>query len=109
MSRPVHIGAALRRKLDEKGIKTLDHADRIGIGMIGRQHRKAVALLASGLSHEHACALVPEIADKSGQAYTGIITWIKCEYGQAAGNKGNRSMAELGSTECLGVEFTGLL
>jgi hypothetical protein len=57
MPRPIRVRAALRRKLDQKGIKALDHADRIGVRMVGLQHGQAATLRASRLRNEYVGAL----------------------------------------------------
>jgi len=58
MPRPIRISIALRREFDQKAVKALDHADCIGVGMIGRQDWQAIALRTSRLGDEHASALV---------------------------------------------------
>src|SRR6266705_2639548 len=79
--------AASRRKLYQEGIKTLDHADRIGIGMIGRQHRQATGLRTAWFGNHHASALAAQITDESRQTCRSLIARIKRKYRKCIGNK----------------------
>jgi hypothetical protein len=103
MPRPIHIGTSLRRKFDQQGVKALDHADCIGVGVIGRQDRQAIALRISRLGNEHASALGAQIGGQCRQTGGRIIPWIESKDWQSSGNKRNWSMTKLGGAECLGV------
>lgn len=80
MPRLIYVSAALRRKPYQEGIKTLDHADRIGIGMIGRQDRQATGLRIAWFGNHHASSLAPQIADKSRQTSRSFIARIERQY-----------------------------
>jgi len=85
----------------------LNHADRIGIGMIGRQDWQAIALQISRLSNEHASAFAAQIGNQSRQTGGRIVAWVEGKDRQGSGNKRNRPMPELSRTECLGVQLAG--
>jgi hypothetical protein len=80
MPRPIHVGAALRCKPHQEGIKTLDHADRIGVGMIGRQRRQTTGLRTAWLGNHHASSLATQIADESRQTCRSFIARIERKY-----------------------------
>ena len=80
MPRLIYVSAALRRKLYQEGIKTLDHADRIGIGMIGRQDRQATGLRTAWFGNHHASSLATQIANESRQTCRSFIAGIERKY-----------------------------
>src|SRR5215469_3310295 len=107
MRRPIRVGPALGSKLDQKCVETLDHADRIGVGLVGLQDRQAIGLRISRLSDEHARTLAAQISNKSRHTARCIVPRIEYKDRKGAGNKRNGSVMEFGSTECLGVQLTG--
>jgi hypothetical protein len=109
MPRPIRIGPALGGKLNQKCVKALDHADRIGFGLVGLQDRQAIALRTSRLSDEHARALAAQIDNQSRHTVGRIVARVECKDREGAGNERNWSVMKLGGTECLGMQLTRFL
>jgi hypothetical protein len=61
MPRPIRIGAALRCEFNQQRVKALNHADRVGVGLIRLQDGQTTSLRTSRLGNEHASAFAAEI------------------------------------------------